>query len=209
MEDKAGADSVKDIGTESAGTDGGNSGEGNDNGVILKKAGSPVQPEDIPQAGTVIRVTAFGKGCYAGTGDTAASVSAVYWITTADISKARVTVQAQEYLNGHEIKLTETDIKVTMNGSSEPLIYGRDYVIDESTYANNRNKGKGSVIIRGIDQDGTGNYGGEKKVTFTIGAMMVAASLVEEPVLVKKKQISVENMLLQAENNGENQKGGG
>ena len=46
-----------------------------DNGVILKKAGSPVQPEDIPQAGTVIRVTAFGKGCYAGTGDTAASVS--------------------------------------------------------------------------------------------------------------------------------------
>ncbi len=173
VEDKAGAASVKDIGTESAGTDGGNSGEGNDNGVILKKAGSPVQPEDIPQAGTVIRVTAFGKGCYAGTGDTAASVSAVYRITTADISKARVTVQAQEYLNGHEIKLTEADIKVTMSGSSEPLIYGRDYVIDESTYANNRNKGKGSVVIRGIDQDGTGNYGGEKKVTFTIGAKLL------------------------------------
>ena len=46
--------------------------------------------------------------------------------------------------------------------------YGTDYSIDETTYAKNQNKGKASVTVRGL-----GNYGGEKKITYTIGAKLL------------------------------------
>ncbi len=137
-----------------------------DDGVILRKAGSTVEANDIPTAGTAIRVTAHGTGFYAGDG--AAEISAVYRIVKADISKAKARVQAKEYRNGHPVTLTEEDLEITMSGSTEPLQYGVDYTIDESTYAKNQNKGKAAVTIRGL-----GNYGGEKKVTFTIGAKLL------------------------------------
>ncbi len=121
-----------------------------------------VGPDDIPEVGTLIRVTAYGKGCYAGDGN--ASISAVYRIVAADISKARVKVQAKEYRNGRPVTLNEEDLQLTISGSQEPLQYGVDYIIDESTYLKNQNKGKATVVIRGI-----GNYGGEKKITYTIG----------------------------------------
>ena len=121
-----------------------------------------VEPDDILEVGTMIRVTAYGKGCYKGDGN--ASISAVYRIVAADISKARVKVQAKEYRNGRPVTLNEEDLQLTISGSQEPLQYGVDYIIDESTYLKNQNKGKATVVIRGI-----GNYGGEKKITYTIG----------------------------------------
>lgn len=148
---------------------------------IERKAGEPVAAEDIPPADTWLCVTARGIGAYAGeksggdnsgTGQNetaaggendAAQISDAYRIVAADIAKARVTVKAQVYRNGQEITLTPEDLKITVNG--EELQYDIDYVIDESTYTNHTNKGKASVIIRG-----TGNYGGEKKITYTIGS---------------------------------------
>ena len=52
-----------------------------------------------------------------------------------------------------------------MSGNPEELVLGVDYVIDADTYTNHTNKGKAAVTIRGI-----GNYGGEKKITYTIGS---------------------------------------
>lgn len=86
----------------------------------------------------------------------------------ADIGKAKVKAAPKEYYNGREVFLTQADLTVTMNGISEPLVYGRDYIIDTGTYNNNRNKGKAAVTIRGLD-----NYGGEKKITYTINSKMV------------------------------------
>lgn len=136
-----------------------------DGEVLLRKAGDPVETDDIPPVGTVIRVTAHGTGSYAGDGDADAMISTIYRITAADISKVKVTAQAQVYLNGQYVTLTENDLKVTVSGVSEPLQYGVDYTIDDSTYTNNANKGKATVIIRGLN-----NYGGEKKITYTIKA---------------------------------------
>lgn len=137
-----------------------------DNGVIKRKKGEAVHEGDIPLTGTVIRVTAQGIGPYAGSGT--ANIFATYRITAADISKAKVKVQTKEYRNGHEITLTGDDLQITMSGVADPLKYGEDYTIDADTYTNNINKGKATVVIRGIN-----NYGGEKKITFTISAKKV------------------------------------
>lgn len=134
-------------------------------GTLTGEENRPVGEDDIPEVGTLIRVTARGIGMYAGDGNGTAELSATYRIVAADISRAKVTAQAQVYRNGQEITLTPEDLKVTMSGSPDPLVYGVDYIIDKSTYANNRNKGKASVRIKGL-----GNYGGEKKITYTIGS---------------------------------------
>lgn len=156
---------VKDV---TAGTEGKENGGSDDydDDVILRKAGEPVGADDIPQAKTKIRVTAYGTGYYAGEGQ--ATVSTVYRVVQATVSKAKVKVRAKEYLNGKAVTLTQEDLTVTVNGSPEPLQYGVDYSIDENTYLKNQNKGKASVTIRGI-----GNYGGEKKITYTIGAKLL------------------------------------
>lgn len=136
---------------------------GADGEVIRRSAGDVVGDNDIPPIGTIICVTAHGTGYYAGDGS--AEISTTYRITEADISKAKVTVQAKVYRNGNEITLTEADLNVTVSDRPGPLVYGVDYIIDGRTYTNNTNKGKASVIIRGL-----GDYGGEKKITFKIGA---------------------------------------
>ncbi len=156
---------VKDVTTGTKSVQNGAT-DNSDNGVTLKRAGETVEADDIPQAGTKIRVTARGTGFYAGDG--AAKISAVYRIVQADIAKAKVKVQAKEYNNGKAVTLTEEDLVLTVNGSQEPLKYGTDYSIDETTYAKNQNKGKASVTVRGL-----GNYGGEKKITYTIGAKLL------------------------------------
>lgn len=125
-------------------------------------AGDLVGDSDIPDAGTSIRVTVKGIGAYEGNGN--AAVSNTYRIVNADISKAKVSVSAKVYQNGDAVTLTSDDIVVTLN--KEPLEYGTDYTIDSSSYTNNTKKGKASVVLKGT---GT-NYGGEKKITFTIGS---------------------------------------
>ncbi|MBO5208746.1 MAG: Ig-like domain-containing protein [Lachnospiraceae bacterium] len=135
---------------------------GTDGGIIVRNAGELVESTDIPDAGTTIKVTVKGKGAYAG-GETQSELSTTYRITSADISKAKVKVSAKVYNNGRPVTLTEENLVITLNGATLKL--GEDYVIDETTYTNNTKKGKATVVIKG-----TGNYGGTKKITFTIGS---------------------------------------
>lgn len=122
---------------------------------FYKKAGDPVDKDDIIPAGTQITVTVTAKGTdYTGT------VSGIYRITAADISGAKVTIQAQ-YYTGRAITLEENQIQAEIKGTV--LKYGEDYEILEDTYSNNINKGTAKVMIRGL-----GNYGGLRTVTFKI-----------------------------------------
>ena len=132
---------------------------------VTREAGDPVGDEDIPQAGTLIRVTAQGIGAYAGTGAAPPEISAVYRIVSADFTKVRVKAASKSYQDGRPVTLTADDLTVTVSGAAEPLVLGRDYIIKEETYINHTKKGKAKVTLRGI-----GNYGGEKTITYTIGA---------------------------------------
>ena len=130
-----------------------------------RKAGDLVEEGDIPPAGACIRVTAQGIGAYAGEGKTPPEITAVYRIVSADFTKAKVKVAAKSYQDGRPVTLTAEELAVTVSGAAEPLVLGRDYIIKEETYVNHTKKGKAKVTLRGI-----GNYGGEKTITYTIGA---------------------------------------
>lgn len=130
-----------------------------------RKAGEIVGEEDIPAGGTLIRVAAGGIGAYAGNGNSAPEISAVYRIVAADIAKAKVKVAAMSYQDGRPVILQEGDLTVTMNGVAEPLVFGKDYEIIEESYVNHIKKGRAKVTLRGL-----GNYGGEKTITYNIGA---------------------------------------
>ncbi|MDE7205715.1 MAG: Ig-like domain-containing protein [Lachnospiraceae bacterium] len=134
-------------------------------GEVYRESGALVDAADIPNAGTIIRVTAKGTGAYEGNGN--AVISGTYRITSSDLSKAKVSVKAKIYQNGDAVTLSPDDIQITLNGTV--LLYGNDYIIDSSTYTNNLKKGKASVVLKGLN----GNYGGEKKITFTIGSKML------------------------------------
>lgn len=137
-------------------------------GVLVeqaRKAGESVGEADIPTAGTVIRVTAKGIGAYAGENGFVPRISASYRIVAADIAKARVKVAPKGYQDGRPVTLTAEDLTITMNGVAEPLVLGKDYSIVQTSYVNHTKKGRAQVTIRGL-----GNYGGEKTITYTIGA---------------------------------------
>ncbi len=125
-----------------------------DNG-ISRAAGEAVEREDVIPAGTVIVVSAAGKGNYTGT------VNGEYRITQANISGAKVTVEKQEY-TGKAITLDESQITVKMKGQT---LDQDQYRIVQGSYRNNVKKGTASVTIRGVD-----NYGGTKTVKFSIKA---------------------------------------
>ncbi len=129
-----------------------------------RKAGDPVGDADIPPADTSIRVTAKGTGFYAGTGESAVC-SAVYRVTTADLARVKVKTAAKTYLDGRPVTLAAADLTLTISGVAEPLVLGEDYVIVEESYVNHTKKGRAKVTLRGI-----GNYGGEKTISYTIGA---------------------------------------
>ena len=140
--------------------------------IYTYNSGDEVQPTDIPDVGTTIKVSVKGMGPYAGNGSDGIQ-SALYRITNADISKAKVKqVVAKTYVNGNtaitlNLEGDNPDITVTLNG--ETLVYGKDYVLDPGTYANNMKKGKATVVLKGI-----GNYGGTKKISFTIGSKVLS-----------------------------------
>lgn len=133
-----------------------------DGNLITREAGQEVDKNDIINANTTIKVTVKGIGAYLGDGS--ATRSATYRIIAADISKAKLKVSTKEYLNGKAVRLEPEDIMLTMNNVE--LVYGTDYIIDENTYADNTKKGKAAVILRGTGA----NFGGERKITFTITA---------------------------------------
>lgn len=124
-----------------------------------------VKATDIPNAGTTIYVTVRGIGAYEGDGN--AVIQNTYRIVSADISKAKVSVKAKVWQNGDAVTLTADDIEITLNG--EKLKYGETYTIDNTTYTNNQKKGKATVTLKGLGS----NYGGEKKITFTIGSKIL------------------------------------
>ena len=136
-------------------------------GVLVereRKAGDFVGEDDIPQKDTQIRVTAKGMGAYAGQGEQAPEISAVYRIVAADIAKAKVKTTAKSYQDGRPVMLSAQDLTLTVSGVEQPLEYGVDYRIDETSYINNTKKGKAKVTLYGM-----GNYGGEKTITYNIG----------------------------------------
>lgn len=129
-----------------------------------RERGASVGEADIPPAGAAIRVTAQGAGFYAGN-EEQPKVSAVYRIVSADFTKVKVKIAAKSYQDGRPVTLTADDLTVTMGGTEEQLVLGKDYIIEDETYVNHTKKGKAKVTLRGI-----GNYGGEKTITYTIGA---------------------------------------
>lgn len=130
-----------------------------------RQAGDPVGEWDIPPTGAFIRVTAQGIGAYAGEGEEPSKISGVYRIVSADFAKVKVKAAAKDYQDGRPVTLTADDLTVTLNGVEEPLVLGKDYIIREETYVNHIKKGNAKVTLQGI-----GNYGGEKTITYTIGA---------------------------------------
>ncbi len=118
---------------------------------VMRKAGSAIEKNDIMPAGTVIQVTATGKGSYKGT------ISGMYRITKADISKASIKIADQIY-TGKSIEPNASDLTVKISGKT----LGSDcYEIVKCD--NNVNKGKAFITIKGV-----GDYGGVKTVPFKI-----------------------------------------
>lgn len=109
-------------------------------------------------SGTTVRVMAEAceNGPYLG------NISTTYRVVKNDIGKIKVSVLPKSY-TGKPIILDKSDIM-----SGKECLDESCYFIDESTYVNNVSKGKATVIIRGV-----GEYGGEKKITFTIGTKSI------------------------------------
>ena len=84
------------------------------------------------------------------------------------VQTCALPISVKTYQNGREIRLDASDIKLTVNNIA--LVYGKDYLIDENSYTNNTKKGKATVILRGIGK----NYGGQRKITFTIQSKTLA-----------------------------------
>ncbi len=114
--------------------------------------------KDKLSAGDVVKVVVTAKGKnYIGEAET------TYRILAAghDISKLKVSVPSKEF-TGRNIRITKDDITFK---SGKKVIKDVEFEIDEKSYKNNINKGKATVVIRG-----TGEWGGSKTVTYTIGA---------------------------------------
>ena len=108
-------------------------------------------------AGTQIRIKVTGAGAYTG------SATGTYRILSAghDISKLTATLDPKTY-TGEKVTLSKDDI-VWKSGRN--IVKDVEFEIDDTTYMNNLNKGKATVVVRG-----TGDWGGTKTITFTIGA---------------------------------------
>lgn len=141
-----------------------------EDGIVeqARKAGEAVRETDIPQIGTAILATVTGMGPYAGEADSAAEISGSYRIVAADLSKAKVRVAAKSYQDGRPVTLSAEDLTLTVEGLDEPLQYGRDYLIDETSYRNHTQKGTAKVTLYGLTP-----YGGKKTVSYKIGAKIL------------------------------------
>lgn len=117
------------------------------------KAGQPVLSTDIIPVGTVIGVDVrvATPRHYQGT------AHGTYRIVQADISKAKVTINPQEY-TGRSVRPKKSQIQVTLNGVQ---LRNDDYEI--VGYENNVKRGNAKITIRGV-----GSYGGKKTATFKI-----------------------------------------
>lgn len=94
--------------------------------------------------------------------DYSGSVTGSYRIVNKDIGKLSATIEPKEY-TGEEIKLKKSDISWKQGGKPVTLSE-EDFDIIESTYKNNINKGKATVVVRG-----KGEWGCTKTISFKIG----------------------------------------
>lgn len=108
---------------------------------------------DAISAGTH-RVAVYGDGIYSG------SFQQTYTIRPANLSGVSVRAMSTVW-NGTAIRYVPAGGAIRYHGVT--LLQGQDFVIDTSSYKNNRNIGRASVILRG-----TGNYTGAKTISFTI-----------------------------------------
>lgn len=119
--------------------------------------GEPVEKTDVVQADTTlcISVNALEAGAYSGT------ISGEYRISAYDISKAKITVEAQNFTGNAIEPNSDTGVKTTYKGCSDALLEGVDYII--TGYENNVQKGTAKLYIKGI-----GDFCGTKTVKFKI-----------------------------------------
>lgn len=117
------------------------------------KQGEQVMPTDLIPVGTILRVEVrvSNPQNYIG------RAYGFYRIVKADISKAKVKVDPQEY-TGRKKKPGKDQIHVKLGGV---ILGDSDYEIEK--YENNVNQGTAKVTIRGV-----GSYGGTKTVNFKI-----------------------------------------
>lgn len=136
---------------------------------------------EVLPTGCEVTITATGKGCYSGT------ISATYTIVAASIAKASVktyTVYWDEKYADEGVKLDPDNLIVTLGGAIVPYksydpnlgTETENYIILDNSYVNNKKTGKASVMIRGV-----GNYGGLKKITFTLSPKSRYHSVVFNP----------------------------
>ena len=123
------------------------------------EAGRILGKQDRPEAGSVITVTAQGKGLYQGT------VSTTYRICEAGkhMGKASITLRdskAKRYYTGEALILDKEELKIRI-GKTE--LTSDDFELID--YKNNVNKGTAQVTVRGV-----GDYAGTKVFKFKIVA---------------------------------------
>lgn len=131
---------------------------------VLRSAGDEVLKNDILPVNTMIEVTVNTEGLK--TNNFVGEISEIYRIVAGDVSKATVTVPAQFY-TGDPIEPNEDEITVKLGKIYLP---SSDFEIE--SYENNINKGTAYVTIRGI-----GDYGGTKRVKFTIKQKTMAQTI--------------------------------
>lgn len=127
----------------------------NGESVVTRNLGTIIDKKDIIPERTTIKVVVYAKdgGNYTGVKE------GEYKITRSSIAAASVKVPAQEY-NGAPITINENEMTVKVG---KDILTSSDFEIVPGSYVNNVNKGTASFTIKGI-----GNYGGTKKVTFSI-----------------------------------------
>ena len=117
----------------------------------IRLAGDSVKGSDRMPVGTILLANVQGLGNYQG------YTSASYKIVTQDMSKAKVTVNAQ-YFTGEAVTPGKNQITVKLGSR---VLRTSDHEI--VTYYDNVNQGTAKVLIHGI-----GNYGGYATGKFTI-----------------------------------------
>ncbi|MBR5799069.1 MAG: hypothetical protein IKY23_03310 [Lachnospiraceae bacterium] len=125
-----------------------------------RKEGDAVKAADIVPAGTRLRVTVSGKGSYTSENP----LTATYLVVKGSVANATVTVPSRTY-TGEPIIFENTaedkaKIKVMIG---KQRLKSEDFEIVEGSFSNNTEAGTASFMVKGV-----GNYGGIKKVTFTI-----------------------------------------
>ncbi len=126
--------------------------------------GSEVKPDDKVEAGTIITVSVNAKALESGPYTGEMVFTGQYRVVTADISKAKISVDKSKLvLSGKgELQLSKKDLTVTLgSGKKAVTLKPEDYDIVSIT--GNKGVGTATLTIRG-----RGSYGGTRSVALKI-----------------------------------------